>query len=254
MPILVAAVVAAPPVVFFLLAAGAAALAVVEVCALAERQGIQPLRGVAVGGALVILSSFLSQGPPLLPSLALCAVGVPLAVLAARRPMAQALPVIAVTLFGSVFVGLLLGYQVGLRAVPEAGPDLVLFLWWVVWSSDTAAYLAGTRLGRRPLAPAISPRKTLEGTAAGLLMAVAAGALGRAWFLQELIPWHACMLGLVLGLLGLAGDLCESLLKRGAQVKDSSTLLPGHGGILDRTDSLLLSAPVLYHCWAWLHP
>jgi phosphatidate cytidylyltransferase len=250
--VLVAAVVAAPPMAFFVLAAGAAALAVLEVCALAERQGIQPLRGVAVLGALVILASFLSGGPPLLPALALCTAGVPLAVLAARRPMAQALPVIAVTLFGAVFVGLLLGYQVGLRGVPDEGPDLLLFLWWVVWASDTASYLAGTRLGRRPLAPALSPRKTLEGTAAGLATAIVAGILGRAWFLENLTPWHAGALGLALGVMGLVGDLCESLLKRGAQVKDSSTLFPGHGGMLDRTDSLLLSAPVLYHCWAWL--
>jgi phosphatidate cytidylyltransferase len=249
----VAVVVAAPPVVFSLLAGGAGVLAVLELCALAERQGLHPVRGAAVIGAILLLASFMAGGPPLLPALAVCAVGASLAVLAARRPVAQALPALAVTLLGPIFVGLLLGYQVGLRGVPEHGPRLVLFLWWVIWSSDTAAYLAGTRFGRRPLAPAISPRKTVEGTLAGLAMAAAAGALGKAWLLEPLEWAHACALGLVLGLLGLAGDLCESLLKRGAQVKDSSALLPGHGGMLDRTDSLLLSAPALYHYWVWMH-
>jgi phosphatidate cytidylyltransferase len=250
---MLASVVAGPPVLFFVMAAGAAVLAVLELCALAERQGIRPPRAVAALGALLVLSSFLAGGPPLLLAVGACTVGAPLAVLAARRPMAQALPVIAVTLFSALFIGLLLGYQVGLRGVPDDGRRLLVFLWWVVWSSDTAAYLAGTRLGRRPLAPALSPRKTLEGTASGLAMAVVAGALGKVWLLQSLSWLHACGLGLVLGLLGLAGDLCESLLKRGAQVKDSSSLLPGHGGMLDRTDSLLLSAPALYHYWTWWH-
>lgn len=121
-----------------------------------------------------------------------------------------------------------------------------------LWAGDIAAIFAGRAFGRRPLAPAISPKKTVEGALANLLAATAAGAglaLACGWPLLV-----GSLAGLLCGTLGQAGDLFESGLKRRAGVKDSGTLLPGHGGVLDRVDSILMSAPAVAALWLFAHP
>jgi phosphatidate cytidylyltransferase len=118
--------------------------------------------------------------------------------------------------------------------------------------SDTLAFFAGRAFGRRRLAPALSPGKTVEGALGGLVGGVA-GAFGiRALGLPLLPPWHALGLGLLVAAFGIVGDLDESLLKRWAGVKDSGTLFPGHGGMLDRLDALLFGAPVLYYYFLYV--
>jgi phosphatidate cytidylyltransferase len=252
LPVVVLLVRLDPPVYFFVLACAVIVLAVLELYRLAERRGAHPQRWVGVPGAVLVASSFLATGPDLRAVLAACAIASPLAALAARQPLQEALASISITLFGVLFLGLLIGYQVGLRGIEGVGAQLVLFLLWVVWISDAAAYFVGTRFGRRPLAPGISPKKTLEGTVAGLVGAVLAAWAGKVWFMESLPGRDAVILGILMGGFALAGDLCESLLKRGSEVKDSAALLPGHGGMLDRTDSLLFTAPILYHYWKWL--
>lgn len=252
LPVVVLLVRLDPPVYFFALACVVIILALLELYRLAERRGARPQRWVGVPGALLVASSFLAAGPDLRAVLAACAIASPLAALVARQPLQEALMSMSITLFGVLFLGLLIGYQVGLRGIDRVGAELVLYLLWVVWTSDAAAYFVGTRFGRRPLAPSVSPNKTLEGTVAGMVAALLAAWVGKLWFMQSL-PWRdAAILGLLMGASALAGDLCESLLKRGSEVKDSAALLPGHGGMLDRTDSLLFSAPILYHYWKWL--
>lgn len=146
--------------------------------------------------------------------------------------------VVWIGLFSAAFVLLFAG---------EDGWRWLLFLTLVVGSADTAALYAGTFLGRHKLCTAISPKKTVEGLAGGLAGAVAAGLLSRQLFL----PGHNWLpmfgLCLLLALLALVGDLTESVIKRSCGVKDSGTLLPGHGGILDRVDAMLVTAPVLYY-------
>ncbi len=145
---------------------------------------------------------------------------------------------------GVIYLGLPLGAMVAL--VLEAGREAVLLLLATVVVSDTAQYYGGRALGRRPLAPMISPRKTVEGAICGVIAATAAFTLIGAWWLPALPPAPRVALGAALALLGIGGDLFESRLKRAAGVKDASNLIPGHGGILDRIDALLFAAPVYY--------
>ena len=152
------------------------------------------------------------------------------------------------TLFPVLFVGLPLGYLVRLRGIPgELGQDLLLLLFVCVILADTAAYYVGTTWGRHPMAPRLSPKKTWEGAAGALVASLIGALIAHFWFYQRLPLEHALILGLVLGVAGILGDLAESLVKRATGVKDSSRLLPGHGGLLDRTDSLLFSGPILYY-------
>ena len=117
----------------------------------------------------------------------------------------------------------------------------------LVWCCDTAAYGVGKAFGRRRLMPEVSPRKTAEGAWAGLAAAIGAAFLARATFATFLTPWDAAILGVLVGVFGQLGDLVESLLKRDSEAKDTSQLIPGHGGVLDRFDSLFFAAPVAYY-------
>ena len=149
-------------------------------------------------------------------------------------------------LFGVLYVGLPLSTVVSARSLPS-GAFLVLFLAVVTWASDSAAYYAGTLWGKHPLMPSISPKKTYEGLLGGLMGAIAAAVLAQMWFASELSWTDAVVLGILLTLTGLVGDLFESAIKRRAGVKDSGGILPGHGGMLDRIDSLLFTAPTFYY-------
>lgn len=151
-----------------------------------------------------------------------------------------------VTLFGMLYIGLTLSSLASTRALPS-GEWLVLFVALVTWAGDTGAYYAGSLWGRHLLAPTVSPKKSIEGLAGGAVLAVSAALLARAWFLPDLPFIDAIALGVLLTAAGLAGDLCESSIKRSVGVKDSGGILPGHGGMLDRLDSLLFTAPTFYY-------
>ena len=152
----------------------------------------------------------------------------------------------AVALFGPLYVGLTLSTLVSTRALPS-GEWLIVFIAVVTWASDIGAYYAGTLWGRHPLAPSISPKKSIEGLAGGLALAMAAALLTQIWLVPQLTMLHALVLGLLMTGTGLVGDLCESAMKRAVGVKDSGGILPGHGGMLDRLDSLLFTAPTFYY-------
>lgn len=152
---------------------------------------------------------------------------------------------LAATLCGILYVGWLIGFLIALRRLPE-GQHLLYFLAMVVMIGDTAALYIGSTLGKRPLAPQISPRKTVEGAVAGLGGSLAAAYGASAWFLPGMGNGHWLAAGALLAVSGQMGDLVESMLKRGAGVKDAGGIIPGHGGVLDRLDSLLFAAPALY--------
>jgi len=159
----------------------------------------------------------------------------------------------AVVVFGAFYVAWLLGHLILINRLAN-GPFLIFFLFLVTWANDTAAYYVGTLLGRHPMAPVISPRKTWEGAVGGLLGSVAAAFACRAWFLDSLSLNETVWLGLMIGLAAPLGDLCESALKRSASVKDSGRFIPGHGGMLDRVDSLIFTTPVFYYCLLAMRP
>jgi phosphatidate cytidylyltransferase len=151
----------------------------------------------------------------------------------------------ATTLFGSLYVGFLFSYLILIRGISSHGPVLVLLLFITTWVYDIVAYAAGRAIGRRKLAPRISPGKTWEGAIVGALASILL--LSSIFF----IPWfslgHRILLGIVIGLVSPFGDLAESKLKREAGIKDTSSRIPGHGGILDRFDSLLFTTPIAYY-------
>jgi phosphatidate cytidylyltransferase len=171
-----------------------------------------------------------------------------LAVLIARlfsgRPREGAIPEAAVAVLGMAYVAFLLSHVAALRAGSH-GVRWVFFLLLVTWAGDSAAYFVGSRFGRLRLTE-VSPGKTVEGTLGGLAAAIAAAYAG--WlFVPFSNPWDPFRLGLLLGVAAVLGDLVESLFKRGAGVKDSSALIPGHGGVLDKLDSFLFTGTALLY-------
>jgi len=149
------------------------------------------------------------------------------------------------TLWGILYVGWLSGFLIALRRLPE-GHHFLYFLFLVIMIGDTFAYYVGSSLGRRPLASQISPKKTVEGAVAGFGGSLAAAYGASLWFLPVMGGGHWLAAGSLLAVAGQLADLVESMLKRSAGVKDSGGVIPGHGGILDRLDSLLFGAPLLY--------
>jgi len=182
----------------------------------------------------------------IVPTLLATLVGIISVPLLSRAPLEQSLRDGALTLFGVLYLGLTLGTLSMTRLLPQ-GEWLIFFLLLVTWASDTGAYLVGTLYGRHRLAPTISPKKTVEGLVGGLIGAIIVAYAARWWFLPELSGLDCLVLATLLTITGLWGDLTESAMKRSVGMKDSGGILPGHGGMLDRLDSLLFTAPVFYY-------
>ena len=159
---------------------------------------------------------------------------------------AQSLSHLPFIFFGIIYIAFTLGHLLLLRKLPN-GTFLVFFVLLVSWSGDAAAYYVGKHFGSRPLARIISPQKTIEGFAGGLVTAPLIAWGASLWFLPLLTLSDCIILGLTLTLLGTFGDLSESAFKRQAGAKNSGNLIPGHGGFLDRTDSLLFTVPTFYY-------
>lgn len=153
---------------------------------------------------------------------------------------------IAVHFFGIFYIALLFSHVILIRARPD-GIQLIFFLLSITWVGDSAAYIIGSWIGRRPLCPHISPKKTVEGAIGSCVAGIVVTFLLRSIFLNELSGLHCLALGIGINFFNQFGDLTESVMKRTFGVKDSGTFLPGHGGILDRIDSLLFAAPFLFY-------
>ena len=155
------------------------------------------------------------------------------------------------SMLAALWIGGSAGLFTALRPL-SGGRELIIFLLVIVWANDIGAYYFGRALGRRKLAPSISPGKTVEGAAGGLVTGAAAAAALSVWIGGAFGGMLSLILvSLLLGIFSQAGDLFESLVKRAAGAKDSGALIPGHGGILDRIDGLLLAAPPFYYFLQW---
>jgi phosphatidate cytidylyltransferase len=166
------------------------------------------------------------------------------------RMLREAVIGAAIMIAGLFYIAGLLGHLIPLRALPD-GPDLVLFVLAVTWLTDSAAYFGGRAWGTHALAPRVSPNKTIEGALSGFGGALAAAWLGGLLWLPGLAVSDIVSLALLLGGVGQIGDLAESKIKRLAGVKDSGRWIPGHGGLLDKIDSLVFTAPTFYYYLIW---
>ncbi len=236
---------------FALLAAAGAAVAAGELVLMFTTVGAGEVLGIAVAGAIPLMASFGESGD-LLPGwsgLALAAATVVLLVtfLFRQEPLERIPRAVAVVTLSWLYCGLLVASLVGLRL--RFGVGWVILAFVTTWANDTAAYFAGHAFGRHKLFERISPKKTWEGFAGGVAGSVV-GALVTRWLLLpgELTPGAAVIIGLGAAVLGPLGDLAESMIKRAAGVKDSSRIIPGHGGLLDRIDALLFVGPWIYLC------
>jgi len=168
-----------------------------------------------------------------------------------RGTLDDALQSSAIAIMATLYVGMLGGSLIRLRNdfPNDIGPKLVMFLLLVVWLGDAGAYYVGKQFGRHKLSPRISPKKTIEGGIGGIVMAIITAIVIHFTFFPQFPLVHAIIAGVVLSIAGVIGDLAESMWKRSAAVKDSGTLIPGHGGFLDRFDSIFYTAPILYVYW-----
>jgi phosphatidate cytidylyltransferase len=166
------------------------------------------------------------------------------------RMLREAVLGAVVMVVGVLYIAGLLGHLILLRVLP-GGPNLVLFVLAVTWLTDSAAYFGGRAWGKHALAPRVSPNKTIEGALSGFGGALVATWLGGWLWLPELTVSDIVSLALLLGGLGQIGDLVESKIKRVAGVKDSGRWIPGHGGLLDKIDSLVFTAPTFYYYLVW---
>lgn len=254
LPVLWAAIKLAPPSVFSVVALTTIGIACWEGLRMFEVNGGRPFKGLGLVAGLALVWSFLELPPgfgPELP-LALLLPATLLLAMGGRRDPAEMLQSMLGTLFPVLLIGLGLAFVAGLRTLPgEDGEDLLMLLFLCVFLADIAAYYVGRSIGKRRLAPLLSPNKSWEGAIAGLAGSVVGALVAQAWFYQRLTLTHALIIGTLLGAAAILGDLAESMLKRAAGVKDSSKLVPGHGGVLDRTDSLLFAGPLLFYYYRW---
>jgi phosphatidate cytidylyltransferase len=217
---------------------------------MAEARGAKPLSklGMALGALLIIIDIYGAKrfdwGPAFY--ITFCVITILTARLFSARQVEGALSDVAITLTGIFYVALLFGFQVAIHREYQ-GKYWLVFLYLIIWASDTGAYYIGTAFGKHRLYEKISPKKSIEGLIGGVLASTLVAILCKLWLVPSLGIIEAVVLGAVLALVGTVGDLVESLIKRSTGVKDSGTIIPGHGGILDRMDSMMFAAPVLYY-------
>jgi phosphatidate cytidylyltransferase len=251
LPILFAALWAESPIWFVGLVSLGILLGLYEYYALAKQGG--QIQGMLAGAAILAAYYFDQHNLVVIVIATLVIVELLIQLLgsASEGDFGQVLPAAAIKVFGVLYIALLGGYIIALRVVespiPHLAAKLLTLFFIVVFAGDTGAYYTGRALGKNKLAPRVSPGKTVEGAIGGLAGNVIAALIAHFTFFPELKIALAIPLALAMGILGITGDLCESMLKRGAKAKDAGKIIPGHGGLLDRLDSMLFNAPLLYY-------
>ena len=257
LPILIASILVPKlELVFALFVAIALMVSLLEFWMLARAQQIRtdPVAGVLGASALFVIFYFAEphKSPDLLAivmvlvALTICSL---VAAMVRGAPFERMIASSAVTVFGVLYVFLLGGHLIATKTGfnHELSKHLLSFFFLVLMGSDAAAYYGGRAFGRHKLAPTVSPGKTWEGAVAGMLASLLLAAAAHYWFFLELPLKLALPLAGVMNIVGVLGDLTESALKRSVGKKDTAQILPGHGGVLDRIDSLLFNAPLIYY-------
>lgn len=262
LPILIASILFESLATLFAVVAGAALfIALFEFWMLAKKLQIRADAAAAGLACLVLLFIFAFTPQGQLPDL--LAIQIVLLLLTAGsltaatirgEPFNRMIPSVGVTVFSVMYVVVLGGHLIAVRVGfrPPLAKHLLGFFFLVIMGSDAAAYYGGRLFGRNKLAPSISPGKTWEGAIAGMLASLLLAAAAHYWFFMSLPLKLALPLAAAMNVVGVLGDLAESALKRGAGAKDTAQILPGHGGVLDRIDSLLFNAPLIYY-FAWAY-
>ena len=242
---------------FVIIAALALAAGLFEFYSLTKKLELKGDAAIAYIGAAAIFVNFLFDSPGkdtdlLLATLAAFVIAVMITqTFRFQNDFSKMLSGVGVTLLGPLYIAFLGGYLVATRVGFEThlylSTHLLGYFFLVLMGSDTGAYFAGQAVGKHKLIPNISPGKTWEGLIGGFVAAVAFAALSTFWFFPELPFQFSIPLAVVMSGIGVLGDLAESAIKRGSKTKDAASILPGHGGFLDRLDSLLLNAPILYY-------
>ena len=262
LPILIASIVLPSYIpetvwLFVAIAVLALAAALFEFFSLTKKLELKADAGVAYLGAAGLTVAFIVDAPANDPNLLMMALALFIIIVLItqtfrfQKDFSKMLGGMGVTILGVLYIaflgGFLIATRVGFEHRPFLSTHLLGFFFLVLMGSDTGAYFAGRAFGKHKLAPAISPGKTWEGLIGGLIAAAAFAALSTFWFFPELPYQYSIPLAMVMAGVGVLGDLAESAMKRGSKTKDAASILPGHGGLLDRLDSLLLSAPILYY-------
>ena len=230
-----------------------------EFCKIAEVKEISfpKLPFVLIGMIFPICSYFL-RGRGFLSLIVMSLVVITLMVVLAGK-VERGIGKISSFVFGTIYIPLGFSFLVLIRQLPfwygenyKMGALWIIFVLLSVWSCDTFAYFVGVAIGKHPLSPQISPKKTWEGAVAGFLGAILAAPFCYFLFFKKAPLAHLLVISIIVGIFGQIGDLLESLLKRNANVKDTSNLIPGHGGVLDRFDSLLFVSPIIYVYLSWV--
>lgn len=241
--------------IFVVIAIVALAAGMFEFYSLTKKLELKADAGIAYLGAAGLTVAFVFDAPAKAPDLLMMALAAFVIIVFItqtfrfQKDFSKMLTGMGVTVLGVVYLAFLGGFLISTRVGFDniLSTKLLLFFFVVIFGSDSGQYFSGRTLGKRKLAPAISPGKTVEGAIGGLVSAAGFAALCTLLFFPELPYKFSVPLGIVMAALGMLGDLAESAIKRGANTKDAASILPGHGGLLDRLDSLLFNAPVLYY-------
>jgi phosphatidate cytidylyltransferase len=225
-----------------------------EFYAMMKAKGIRPYRGIGIAcGVALSWYMYFQGGMYANMFLTLAFLGI-MALELTRRDVNLSIYHISTTILGVVYVAYLASHIVLLRELPHGidvpytvGSSFVFLAFVATWSCDTGAYFVGTWLGRHPLLPRVSARKTREGALGGVIFSILGVYVASRTFAPYLERWHVIALGLLAAVAGITGDLVESVIKRASDTKDTSETIPGHGGVLDRFDSLLFTAPLIYY-------
>ncbi len=242
LPAIVAVIWFLPPIWTLALAEAVLLLALLEYADLTERAGAPFARVTTVIAALAICAAVTLVPSMVVVVLMAATVGICVIQLAERERVM--LPSVSAAVFALLYLAVPLGLLSALRA--QDGREVVLLLLLTVMASDTAQYYGGRAVGRRALAPVLSPKKTVAGAVFGFVTGTVVMVVLGQWWLPAVDPVVRALLGATVAGLGIAGDLFESSLKRAAEAKDASALIPGHGGFLDRVDGIVFAAPVYY--------